>query len=207
MLYLLVLRPTTKKGYELMKKLNKKERQAELAKRLNEDPFLTDEDLSRDLNVSIQTIRLDRLEQNIPELRERIKDVAVKQRDEVRALPLNEIIGEVIDLQLDHSAISILDIKEEHVFYRNKIARGHYLFAQANSLCVAIINDELALTAKSEVNFKKPVRLGDRVITKATVLTKKNKRATIKVESTVKQSVVFKGLFEMYYTSEDDTND
>ncbi|WP_414046628.1 transcription factor FapR [Macrococcus equi] len=190
-----------------MKKLNKKERQAELAKRLNEDPFLTDEDLSRDLNVSIQTIRLDRLEQNIPELRERIKDVAVKQRDEVRALPLNEIIGEVIDLQLDHSAISILDIKEEHVFYRNKIARGHYLFAQANSLCVAIINDELALTAKSEVNFKKPVRLGDRVITKATVLTKKNKRATIKVESTVKQSVVFKGLFEMYYTSEDDTND
>lgn len=207
MLYLLVLRPTTKKGYELMKKLNKKERQAELAKRLNEDPFLTDEDLSRDLNVSIQTIRLDRLEQNIPELRERIKDVAVKQRDEVRALPLNEIIGEVIDLQLDHSAISILDIKEEHVFYRNKIARGHYLFAQANSLCVAIINDELALTAKSEVNFKKPVRLGDRVITKATVLTKKNKRATIKVESSVKQSVVFKGLFEMYYTSEDDTND
>lgn len=185
-----------------MKKLNKKERQALLAKRLQDDPFVTDEVLSRDLNVSIQTIRLDRLEQNIPELRERIKDVAVKQRDEVRALPLDEVIGEVIDLQLDKSAISILDIKDEHVFYRNKIARGHYLFAQANSLCVAVINDELALTTHSDINFKKPVRLGDRVITKATLLSKQNKRAKIEVVSTVKQSTVFTGLFEMYYTSE-----
>ncbi|TDL36967.1 transcription factor FapR [Macrococcoides bohemicum] len=190
-----------------MKKLNKKERQSELTKRLNEDPFLTDEDLSRDLNVSIQTIRLDRLEQNIPELRERIKDVAVKQRDEVRALPLDEIIGEVIDLELDKSAISILDIKDEHVFYRNKIARGHYLFAQANSLCVAVINDELALTAKSEINFKKPVKLEDRVITKATVISKVNKRAKIEVVSTVKQTTVFTGQFEMYYTGEDEIND
>ncbi|MCE4956782.1 transcription factor FapR [Macrococcoides caseolyticum] len=190
-----------------MKKRTKKERQALLAQRLTEDPFLTDEDLSKDLNVSIQTIRLDRLEQNIPELRERIKDVAVKHHDEVRALPIEEIIGEVIDLELDHSAISILDIKDEHVFYRNKIARGHYLFAQANSLCVAVINDELALTVKSEVAFKKPVKLGDRVITKATVLSKKHKRAKIEVVSTVKQTIVFTGVFEMYYTSEGETND
>ena len=50
----------------------KKERQAILGK-LKEDPFLTDEELSELFGVSIPTIRLDRLELGIPELRERIK--------------------------------------------------------------------------------------------------------------------------------------
>ena len=92
------------------------------------------------------------------------------------------------------------------MFHRNKIARGHFLFAQANSLCVALMDDEFALTAKSEVTFVKPVKLSDRVITKATMVDKKNNRAVIEVVSTVKQRIVFTGLFEMYYVSEGENN-
>ncbi|TDM07135.1 transcription factor FapR [Macrococcus lamae] len=189
-----------------MKKLTKIERQQQLQSILEDNPFLTDEALSQTFNVSIQTIRLDRLEKNIPELRERIKDVAYQNRDEVKALPIDEVIGEIIELQLDKVAISILDIQDEHVFHRNKIARGHFLFAQANSLCVAVMDDELALTARSEVKFVRPVTLGDRVITKATLVEKKNNRAVIEVVSTVKQRLVFKGKFEMYYVSEGENN-
>src|SRR5699024_2604098 len=112
--------------------------------------------------VSIQTIRLDRMELGIPELRERIRSVAAHEWNEtVRTLPLDEVIGDIIDLELDKRAISILDIKREHVFSRNKIARGHHLFAQANSLAVAVINDELALTAASELKFKRQVKQGE----------------------------------------------
>ena len=32
------------------------------------------------------------------------------------------------------------------------------LFAQANSLAVAVINDELALTAKANIQFKRQVK-------------------------------------------------
>ena len=71
---------------------------------------------------------------------------------------MDEVIGEVIDINLDENAISILDIKKEHVFNRNGIARGHHLFAQANSLAVAVINDELALTAKASILFTRPVK-------------------------------------------------
>ena len=53
--------------------MQKKERQRRLIEQLKEDPFLTDEELSELFNVSIQTIRLDRLELGIPELRERYK--------------------------------------------------------------------------------------------------------------------------------------
>ena len=56
--------------------LPKKARQRELMERLKADPFLTDEELSDIFHVSVQTIRLDRLELGIPELRERIKNVA-----------------------------------------------------------------------------------------------------------------------------------
>jgi acyl-coenzyme A thioesterase PaaI-like protein len=180
---------------------NKKERQQLLIKTIKENPFITDEELADKFSVSVQTIRLDRLELSIPELRERIKNVAEKKfTDEVRALPLDEIIGEVIDINLDENAISILDIKEEHVFSRNGIARGHHLFAQANSLAVALINDELALTAKASILFTRPVKENERVIAKAKV--KKIEHATdrsiIEVKSFVGKEIVFKGEFEMY---------
>ncbi|HWL24387.1 MAG TPA: transcription factor FapR [Ureibacillus sp.] len=182
-------------------KRTKKERQQLLLQTIEENPFITDEQLASQFTVSVQTIRLDRMELSIPELRERIKGVAAKNlENEVKSLPLDEVIGEIVDIELDSRAISIFDVKEEHVFQRNGIARGHHLFAQANSLAVAVINDELALTVKANVLFAKPVKAGDRVITKATVSgqNKDKNRTYIDVISSVNNSVVFKGEFEMY---------
>src|SRR5690606_409337 len=125
----------------------KRQRQQQLAKAIDQNPFLTDEELMQMFRVSIQTVRLDRLELGIPELRERLKHMAEQTYDQVRSLPLHEVIGDVIDLQLDKSGISIFEIGEEHVFSRTKIARGHHIFSQANSLAVAVIDDEVALTA------------------------------------------------------------
>lgn len=184
-------------------KRTKKERQRLLAETIKENPFVTDEQLASQFGVSVQTIRLDRMELSIPELRERIKDVAEKNyENEVKSLPLDEVIGEIIDIELDQRALSIFDVKEEHVFQRNGIARGHHLFAQANSLAVAVINDELALTVKSNVVFVKPVKTGDRVITKAIVRGQDHdkNRTYIDVVSTVNNDTVFKGEFEMYRT-------
>lgn len=181
-----------------MSKLTKKERQEKLLRTLSENPFLTDEDLSSHLGVSVQTIRLDRLEKSIPELRERIKSVAEQNYDEVRSLLAHEVIGEMIDLQLDKSAISILDIKEEHVFTRNHIARGHHLFAQANSLAVAIIDDDLALTASADIRFLRSVKKGERVIAKAQVEKVDEDRTKVKVGSFIGDELVFSGMFMVF---------
>lgn len=180
---------------------NKRERQALLTETIKENPFITDEELAEKFSVSVQTIRLDRLELSIPELRERIKHVAERSfEDEVRSLPIDEVIGEIIDMDLDNSAISILDIRKEHVFKRNQIARGHHLFAQANSLAVAVINDELALTAKANIRFTRSVKENERVVAKAKVLKidKDNGRTLVEVSSFVNSELVFKGDFEMF---------
>lgn len=183
-----------------MKKIE--ERQALIKHMISEAPFIKDEELASKFNVSVQTIRLDRLKLSIPGLRDRIKEIAdYSLKDEIRSLPIEEVTGEIIDLVIDKSAISILKMEgNEHVFSRNQIVRGHYLFAQANSLAVAVINDELALTTKANIRFLKQVKQNERIIAKAKV--KENDleklRSTVEVKSYVRGEVVFSCEFEIY---------
>ncbi|WP_282432522.1 transcription factor FapR [Salsuginibacillus halophilus] len=186
-----------------MAKRPKAERQQELQEMVDKNPFTTDEALSEAFEVSVQTIRLDRMALGIPELRERIKHVARRRFDEVKALGEDEVIGEIVDLTLDHTAISVLDIQKEHVFSRTGIARGHHLFAQANSLAVAIIDEALALTASSEVQFIRQVKEGERVVAKAVVKDQTPARTVVGVESYVGSDHVFSGTFRMYRTGEE----
>lgn len=148
--------------------------------------------------VSIQTIRLDRMELGIPELRERVKNIAEKSFDEVRSLSLEEVIGEVVTLELDHSGISILEIGPEHVFERNQIARGHYLFAQANSLAVAIVNADLVLTRSAAIRFVRPVKIGEKCIAHAKVVQKQSSRFQVDIITKIQDHVVFQGVFDVY---------
>ena len=186
-------------------RIPKGDRQIRLANSLEQNPFMTDEELAKQFNVSVQTIRLDRLECGIPELRERLKTVAARtMKAEVKSLQSDEVIGEIIDIELDKRAISIFDVTEDHVFQRNGIARGHHLFAQANSLAVAVLDDDLALTVTTTVNFLKSVKVGDRVIARANVDKKRSneKRTFVEVTSTVGSDIVFTGEFQMYQTTE-----
>jgi len=161
---------------------------------------MTDEELTRIFGVSIQTIRLDRMELGIPELRERIKTMAERSFDQVRSLPLHEVIGEIIHLELDKSGISILEIGEEQVFSRTKIARGHHLFAQANSLAVAVIDAEIALTSTADIRFIRPVRLGEKCVAKAFVRSGSSRSSKVRVEvfTYVGEELVFQGSFMVY---------
>lgn len=189
-------------------KMKKKARQASLVNTIEQTPFITDEELAKHYEVSIQTIRLDRLALGIPELRERIKTVAASQWNEtVKSLSIDDVIGDIIDLELDKRAISIMTIQEEQVFSRNKIARGHHLFAQANSLAVAVIDDELALTSKTDLSFKRQVKLHEQVVAKAEVIqVHPNDKTTVEVTSYVKNETVFTGVFHMYRTSDKKEN-
>lgn len=179
-------------------RLKKKERQAQLGKQLQTNPFLTDEELALHYSVSIQTIRLDRLELGIPELRERIKHVAEQKLDHVKSLPLDEVIGELVDLQLDQSAISILEINAEHLFSRTLVARGHYIFAQANSLAVAVVNADVVLTGAARIRFIRPVRQGEKLVAKAMVRGQAGDQTKVRVETRVNGELVFSGTFRVF---------
>lgn len=186
-----------------IERLPKRQRQQQLTKVIEDNPFITDDELMKRLKVSIQTIRLDRLEMGIPELRERIKLMAEKSYDQVRSLPLHEVIGDVIDLQLDKSGISIFEIKQEHVFSRTKIARGHHVFSQANSLAVAVINDEVALTASADIRFVRSIKLTEKCVAKAFVRSISKGKAKVEVFTYVNDELVFQGNFIIYHSKKE----
>ncbi|SMO46504.1 transcription factor FapR [Melghirimyces algeriensis] len=184
-------------------RLSKRERQKKLKLSLEAEPFLTDEEMARRFGVSIQTIRLDRMELGIPELRGRIKHMAEKNFDGVRSLYPEEVIGQVTELKLDHSGVSELEIREEHVFARHRVARGHHLFAQANSLAVAVVDAEVVLTATASIRFVRPVRLGEKCVAVARVTKVTSNRTQVDIQTFVEDEVVFQGVFDVYRSKED----
>ncbi len=178
-----------------VERLGKSDRQDKLLELLRDDPFLTDEDLSEYFKVSIQTIRLDRLELSIPELRQRIKSVAKKNYDKVRSIMGAEIVGELIDLDLGVSGISILETTPEMTFSKTSIVRGHHIFSQAESLAMAVIDAEVALTGVSNIKYLSPVSEGDKLVAKAEVTRVRGNKHFVHVRIYVNQVQVFRGKF------------
>ncbi|TAA93570.1 transcription factor FapR [Staphylococcus saccharolyticus] len=187
-------------------KLKKDERRIAIQNAIKVNPFITDYELCEKFDVSIQTIRLDRTHLNIPELRKRIKLVAEQNYDQIKSIEANEIIGDLIQVDPDVKAQSLIEITEDSVFAKTQIARGHVLFAQANSLCVALIHNPTVLTQESQVEFIEKVKLNDTVRAEAKVIEKTIKHYMIEVKFYVKEKLVFKGNFKMFYTSEDEWN-
>ena len=175
--------------------LPKKERQQGLLDILKEDPFITDEELSEKFHVSIQTIRLDRLELGIPELRERIRSVASENQNKLRTMGAAEVVGEIVDLELGVRGISILQTTEEMVFERTRIVRGHYIFAQAESLAIAVIDAKVALTGVANIKYKTPIFAGDKLVAKAQAVRIRGNKYFVWVFIKVRQEEAFRGKF------------
>lgn len=178
--------------------LRKQDRQAQLRERLRENPFLSDEELARIFGVSIQTIRLDRLALGIPELRERTKSVAERTYGIVKSLGSKEIVGELIDITLGQRGISILETTSSMVFERTRVVRGQYIFAQADSLAIALIDADVVLTGLANVKFKRPVFLGEKLVAKGEVIRRKGDHSVVLVETFVGAEKVFRGKFVVF---------
>ena len=176
-------------------KMSKKDRQYELSSIMKSDPFLTDEDLAVRFNVSIQTVRLDRLELGIPELRERMRFAASENYAKVRSMSGAEIIGELIDLELGKNGISIVDTKQEMAFKKTNMVMGHHIYSQAETLAMAVIDANVALTGVSNIKYLHPVEAGDKLIAKAEVVRVRGNKHFVHVKIHTKQSQVFRGKF------------
>ncbi|AGB19105.1 fatty acid biosynthesis transcriptional regulator [Thermoanaerobacterium thermosaccharolyticum] len=186
-------------------KLNKKDRLRQLKIEIDKNPFYTDDELAELFSVSVQTIRLDRMELGIPELRERIKNVAEENYHKVKAIVGSEIVGELIDLELGKSGISVFEPTPDMAFLKTKIIRGHYIYSQAESLAISVIDAEAALIGVANIKYKYPVRIGDRLVAKAEVIRKRGNKYFVWVMIKVKNKEVFRGKFILVSLESDNT--
>lgn len=173
----------------------KQERHDKLMELLIKEPFITDEDIADKLGISVQTIRLDRLELGIPELRERMKTLAENNFTKIKTILGREFIGELIDIVPGKNAISILDASESMVFERTKVVKGQHIYAMAETLALAIIDAKAALTGVANIKYKKNVVAGDRLVAKGEVIRSRGNKFFVWVFIYVNYVEVFRGKF------------
>ena len=173
----------------------KRRRQEILVKAVRKEPFLTDEALAKKLAVSVQTVRLDRTELGIPELRARVRNLAENAREKVRAIPHTEVIGDLLSLELGVRGTSALRVTDDLIFADSEIARGTALFSQANSLALAIIDAPVAMTGIANVKYKTPIKKGDTVIAHAEVVKVRGNKIFVWVKTYRENKEVFRAKF------------
>lgn len=173
-------------------------RRAELQAMLARNPFLSDKSLASHFGVSPQTVRLDRMALGIPDQRERTKKLAQMAYGRVKSLPPGEIIGELIDVELGKSAISVMEATREMAFERSGIIRSHYIFAQADSLAFSVMDAGSVVTGIANLKFKRAVRVGERLIAKAQVIRTKGNKSVVLVETRSGGDPVFRAKFLMF---------
>ena len=183
------------KAGETMNSTRKLIRHERLQHILHDNPFLTDEQLAKTLKVSVQTIRLDRVALGIPELRERTRDMAEGAQSKLRAIDKKDIVGELIDLELNKVGISTLKITPDMVMEKNGVARGHYMFAMADTLALAVVDAHTALTGVANVKYKLPVYAGANLVAKAEVTNRRDDKYFICVKIKNNNEEVFRAKF------------
>lgn len=179
--------------------LSRHERQRRVRDTLQSNPFLTDGELAELFGVSVQTIRLDRLALKIPEVRQRTRRMAERVHGLVKAIGAGEIVGELVDLKLGSYGISVLETTPHMVFEKTRIVRSHFLFAQADSLALATVDADVAVTGLVNVKYKRPVLAGERLVARADIIRVRGQdKFVVQVVTRVGNEPVFRAKFLIF---------
>lgn len=174
----------------MKKALTKKERHSLLGDMLKQNPFLKDDELAKEFNVSIATIRFDRAELGILEYRERIKKVATDGYEGIKSK-----LPEILDLNPMKDAISVLQTDESMTFQGTDIVKGQVIFSFAENLAVKVIETKAALIKVANVKYVKEVTAGEKLLAKSEVRRIKDNEYIVWVKIKSNMTEVFRGKF------------
>jgi acyl-coenzyme A thioesterase PaaI-like protein len=72
----------------------------------------------------------------------------------VKSLGEEDVVGEIIDLELEDHGISIFHPTQEMCFSKNQIVKGHYIYSLAETLALAVIDAEAALVGVANIKIQ-----------------------------------------------------
>ena len=185
----------------------KQRRQKQLMSLLDSDPLLSDSELARELEVSVATIRLDRGLLNVPELRERTRLMAEKASSRLTSMKQEEVLGEIIELEPNRLALSVFPTSREYAFRHTDLIADHYIYAQAATLAIAVVGEELVIVGSARARFKHSARVGDRLLACAKVGTHKGSKYVVSVHTRIGNREIFVARFVVVALDQTKTDD
>ena len=81
------------------------------------------------------------------------------------------------------------------VLEKTGVARGYYMFAMANTLALAVVDADAALTGVGNVKYKVPVYAGVTLVAKAEVIRREHDKYVIWVKVRNNNEEVFRAKF------------
>ncbi|MGI6253270.1 MAG: transcription factor FapR [Aminivibrio sp.] len=177
------------------KSQRRKIRQDKLLKLIEKNPLLTDEKLAASLEASVSTIRLDRTILGVPELRERTRTMAQKATSRLRSLKQSEVVGDLLELEPNKWALSVLETKKDMAFRETDMIWDHYIYAQASSIAIAVVEADLVILDSMRGEYKGHARVGDSLVARAKVGVNRDEKYIVSVRTKVGDNEIFVGRF------------
>ncbi len=178
-----------------VKSQRRKNRQDKLLKLIEKNPLLSDENLAASLGASVSTIRLDRAILGVPELRERTRTMAQKATSRLRSLKQSEVVGDLLELEPNKWALSVLETKKDMAFRDTDMVWDHYIYAQASSIAIAVVEADLVILDSMRGEYKGHARVGDSLVARAKVGVNRDEKYIVSVRTKVGEKEIFVGRF------------
>ena len=173
----------------------KKQRHKQLIELISTNPLMTDEEIAVSLGVSMSTVRLDRGLLSIPELRERMRTMAEQATSRLKSLRAEEVVGELIELEPDGWALSVLNTTRDMAFRHTNLVGDYYIYAQAATLAIATIDREMVVVGSARLRYRRAAFVGERIFARSKVGTHKGDKYVVSVHTRVADREVFVGRF------------
>lgn len=174
---------------------DKLERHEKLITLINSDPLHSDEDLAKALDVSTSTIRLDRALLGVPELRKRTRLMAEQAVSRLRSLKQDEFTGELLGLEPNVWALSMLNTTREMAFRHTDRIDDRFIYAQASSLAIAVVAADMVVVNSFRGRYREPAVVGERLVARAKVGVHEGNKYIVSVHSCVGDREIYVGRF------------
>lgn len=121
--------------------------------------------------------------------------MAEKATSKLRSLAQDEVVGELLELEPDMWALSVLQTGKEMAFRHTSLVWDHHIYAQASSLAIAVIGADMVVTGSARVRYRAPVHVGDKLVARAKVGIHKGNKYVVSVRTKVEEQEIFIGRF------------
>ena len=107
------------------------------------------------------------------------------------------LCGKVTKLQENYAEV-LLHTTQQMTTDKQDLIHGGFIFGAADYAAMSAVNDPHVVLGASSSKFLAPVKVGDAVLCKATVVSEKGKKREIKVQAFVSEKLVFEGDFTTF---------
>ena len=107
------------------------------------------------------------------------------------------LCGKVTTLQENYAEV-LLHTTQQMAADMQGLVHGGFIFGAADYAAMSAVNDPYVVLGASNSKFIAPVKIGDTVMCKASVVRTKGKKAEVEVEAFVNEKLVFEGNFTTF---------